>query len=189
MMKKLSVQALTVIALSVALNYVGATIALFLKLPIYLDSIGTVFAGAFLGPIAGMLAGFISGLISGLTTDLFALYYLPVALVTGCMAGLLLHKQHRFRWLPLQSLAIALPGTVLSTTITTVFFNGITSSGSSLLVQVLYGLGLSKFASVLIIQVITDYGDRLLSVILATAAITALARRRQIQVAKKSKLP
>ena len=38
------------IAFAICINFVGGQIALFLKLPIYLDSIGTVFVAAVLGP-------------------------------------------------------------------------------------------------------------------------------------------
>ena len=57
------------------------------------------------------------------------------------------------------------------------FICGITSAGSSIIVQFLYGLGLNQLASVLLVQLITDYGDRLLSVIIVTAVIAALPKR------------
>ncbi|KRM30520.1 hypothetical protein FC83_GL001654 [Agrilactobacillus composti DSM 18527 = JCM 14202] len=179
-MKKTTTKVISIVALCVALNYVGGNLALLLKLPIYLDSIGTIFSAALLGPWVGMLTGTLSGLLSGVTTDLFSLYYIPVQILTGLMAGLILHRANKLRWLPLQSLAISLPGTVVSSAITAYLFHGITSSGSSLLVQVLAGLGLSKFASVLIIQVVTDYADRLISVGLVAAVITVLIKRKVV---------
>lgn len=47
-MKKITPRIITIIAFSVALNYLGSTIALLLRLPIYLDSAGTIFTGALL---------------------------------------------------------------------------------------------------------------------------------------------
>ena len=41
-MRRLSVRHLAVLGICVALNYVGATLALFLRLPVYLDALGTV---------------------------------------------------------------------------------------------------------------------------------------------------
>ena len=41
--EKISVQKICMIAFAICINFVGGQIALFLKLPIYLDSIGTVF--------------------------------------------------------------------------------------------------------------------------------------------------
>ena len=57
----------------VAFAICGGQIALFLKLPIYLDSIGTVFIASTLGPIYGMLPNVISGLFMGMTVDVYSL--------------------------------------------------------------------------------------------------------------------
>ena len=47
--------------IAVAINIIlGATVANALKLPVYLDSIGTILVGALAGPVAGALTGFIS---------------------------------------------------------------------------------------------------------------------------------
>ena len=51
---RMATRVLTMMALCIGINYVGGTIALWLRLPVYLDSIGTIFAGALLGPIPGM---------------------------------------------------------------------------------------------------------------------------------------
>ena len=87
---------LTTLALCGVINILGGTIALLLRLPVYLDSIGTVLAAALFGPAAGLVPGLISGLISGMTSDVYAFYYIPVQLVIGLVAG----HNHRgcFRW-------------------------------------------------------------------------------------------
>ena len=173
-MKKITPRIITIIAFSVALNYLGSTIALLLRLPIYLDSVGTIFTGALLGPLFGALTGILTSLLTGLTTDIFSLYYSPV---TGILAGLLLHQQLKVTKLPFKTLWLTIPGTVISSLITVCLFGGITSAGSSIIVQFLYGLGFNQLASVLLVQLITDYGDRLLSVIIVTAVIAALPKR------------
>ena len=65
------------IPLAVAINLIGGQIALQLKLPLYLDAIGTVILSAIMGPwigaISGLLSSFITSLISGNLLDtLFA---------------------------------------------------------------------------------------------------------------------
>ena len=47
--KKLAALTLTA-AMAAGLNVAGGQLALMLRLPVYLDSIGTIFTGAFLGP-------------------------------------------------------------------------------------------------------------------------------------------
>ena len=83
---------LTTLALCGVINILGGTIALLLRLPVYLDSIGTVLAAALFGPAAGLVPGLISGLISGMTSDVYAFYYIPVQLVIGLVAGLVFRR-------------------------------------------------------------------------------------------------
>ncbi len=47
-MKKLSTQRITLIALFIVINIVGGHIALLAKLPVYLDTIGTLLGAFFL---------------------------------------------------------------------------------------------------------------------------------------------
>ncbi|MBO0460724.1 ECF transporter S component [Enterococcus sp. DIV1298c] len=178
--KKITTRMITIMALSIGINFLGGTIALWLRLPIYLDSIGTIFAGALLGPIPGVLTGLSSSLLSGVTMDMFSLYYSPIQIITGLLAGLILPKKlHEhglksrlslFVW----TFVISAPGTILASLITIQLFGGITSSGSSTIVQLLYGLGLNQAASVTIVQAATDYLDRLLSVLVVSLVVLKL---------------
>ena len=54
---------LCIIAFSAVLNLLGGNVALLLRLPVYLDSFGTMFTAVLLGPAAGMVPGIISGVI------------------------------------------------------------------------------------------------------------------------------
>ncbi|MGM0308945.1 energy-coupling factor transport system substrate-specific component [Enterococcus sp. AZ045] len=178
--KKITTRMITIMALSIGINFLGGTIALWLRLPIYLDSIGTIFAGALLGPIPGILTGLSSSLLSGVTMDMFSLYYSPIQIITGLLAGLILpqklqaqglkSKLSLFAW----TFVLSAPGTILSSIITIQLFGGITSSGSSTMVQLLYGLGLNQAVSVTIVQAATDYLDRLLSVLVVSLVVLKL---------------
>ena len=53
---KINAYQICLVALAVGINIAGGQIALLLKLPVYLDSIGTILTGALLGPWFGMLA-------------------------------------------------------------------------------------------------------------------------------------
>ena len=50
MKTKFTIYHISMIALAVVLNLIGGQIALMLKLPIYLDSMGTMFIAAVYGP-------------------------------------------------------------------------------------------------------------------------------------------
>ena len=74
------------VALGIVLNIVGAFIALNLRLPVYLDSSGTVLSGALLGPVYGVATGVLGSFISGITFDVYSLYYAPVQFLSCLMA-------------------------------------------------------------------------------------------------------
>ena len=90
--RDLTTAVLTLMAVAIAINIAVGSIAVALRLPIYLNSIGTVLVGALAGPWAGALTGILSNLIwsilpmpggAGPTAAFFA----PVAGVIGLMAG------------------------------------------------------------------------------------------------------
>lgn len=183
-MKKTRLQTLTIMAFCIAINFIGSNLALLLKLPIYLDSIGTLFAAAFLGPIAGMVVGGTTGVLVGITSDLYSLFFMPVQLIIALVAGIIFNHVdvRKLRHLWWSALLIALPGTLLSTLITILAFGGITSSGSSMIVQLLFGAGLSKSAAVFIVQIITDYADRLVSLLVVSIAYRTVIQRFPKQI-------
>ncbi len=87
-----STSVLVLMPVGIAINIAVGSIVYFLKLPIYLDSIGTVLVGVLAGPWAGALTGLLANLIWSLlpvpggATPLAA-FFAPVAAVIGLMAG------------------------------------------------------------------------------------------------------
>ena len=79
--RKFTVVKQCMIAIGIVINIVGAFLALNLRLPVYLDSIGTVLVSGLLGPVYGMVTGVLGSLISGITFDIYSLYYAPVQLL------------------------------------------------------------------------------------------------------------
>lgn len=87
-----STRVITLMPVAIAINIVlGYTVQTVLKLPIYLDSIGTILVGVLAGPIAGALTGILTNLIwqyapgiGGGTIGPFAI----TAGVIGLLAGL-----------------------------------------------------------------------------------------------------
>ena len=174
-MRRTKVLKLSVTALCIALNMIGGTIALWLKLPVYLDSVGTILAGGLLGPLYGGAAGLGRALLCGFTSDVYALYFMPVGAITGLMAGVLFRKSF-FRGfkMVLGTAVLTVPGTAVSASISAFLFGGVTSSGSSLLVQLFRHLGFSLMASAFAVQILTDYADRLISCGLVMALMSCL---------------
>ncbi|AYW48404.1 ECF transporter S component [Tetragenococcus osmophilus] len=178
-MRKINTRSIVLMAICIVLNIVCSNFILMLRIPVYLDAIGTILAASLLGPVSGMIVGGTTGVLMGVTTDIFSLFFMPVQLITGAIAGVLYNRmqgnQLKNSWW--FALAISLPGTILSTIITVILFNGITSSGSSIIVQLLYGAGMSQSLAVFLVQVATDYLDKLLTVIFLLFATRLLGKK------------
>jgi len=83
---------LSLMAVAIAINVAVGSITFALRLPIYLDSIGTVLVGVLAGPWAGALTGLLSNLIWSILpipggAGPNAAFFAPVAAVIGLMAG------------------------------------------------------------------------------------------------------
>lgn len=175
-MTKSPARLISFISIAIAINLVGANLALFLRLPIYLDTIGTLLIAVILGPWYAASTAFLSALINWMTTDIFSLYYSPVAIVVAIITGILIKRNCKSSSLLWKSLIISLPGTIIASVITVILFKGITSSGSSIIAQFLHGIGLDMTSSLILVQVGTDYMDRLISLILVFSTITLLKK-------------
>ena len=173
MSSKISVHKITLLALAIVINIVGSYIALGLHLPIYLDSMGTIMTAILLGPFYGLFPGVLSALITGMTSDIYALYYMPVGIALGIVTGLVFQK-NKSNKLFVKTFCISVPASLISACITAAVFGGITSSGSTMLVQLLAKTPLGLTLSCLIVQVFTDYFDRLLSLWLVFSVIKKL---------------
>lgn len=170
---KISVHKITLIALAIVINIVGSYIALVLHLPIYLDSMGTIMTAILLGPFYGLFPGVLSALVTGMTSDIYAFYYMPVGIVLGIVTGFVFQK-NKSKKLFINAFCISIPASLISACITANVFGGITSSGSTMLVQLLAKTPVGLTLSCLIVQFFTDYFDRLLSLWLVFSVIKKL---------------
>lgn len=179
MTKHFSAQKIALIALFIVINIVGGHLALYAHLPIYLDTIGTLLGSAFFGPIGGLFTGILTALINGTTGDLFSIYYMPSQIATALVSGFVYKKMRptNFKNIWWVALIISIPATIVSTIITIILFHGITSSGSSMIVQVLHGFGLNQALSVFLVQVGTDYLDRVIGVYVVAIVYQTLMSR------------
>ena len=150
---------LTIMGIGIALNIIGAFIALNLRLPIYLDSIGTIMVGFVLGPVYGMVTGVLGSVVSGITFDIYSLYFAPVQIFTGFFCRIFFMKKglwkerNYFLSVFVMTLFVSFTGACL----TAYIFGGITSSGSSYIIVILNNLGVNPVVSAFITQFLTDY--------------------------------
>ena len=170
---------LAMIPICLAINYVGAQIAIALKLPMYLDVIGSIMMGAICGPIPGVVLGALSSAINSLSEPT-AIAYIPVTVACGLVAGLLgkagFMKQ---LWKSLiAGFVLAVAAVAISSPITAFLYGGISGTGNDVIVLVLQAAGMGLLPATLIATLITEFFDKLLSCWVVFFVVKALSDRQ-----------
>ncbi|HTX78118.1 MAG TPA: ECF transporter S component [Longilinea sp.] len=177
--KDFNTMTLVLIPVAIAINVVIGEIVALLKLPVYLDSIGTVLVGAICGPWAGALTGTLSNIIWGLLIDPNAFPWFPVALVIGFVAGWCARFGLFKNWwkVIISGVLISLGSALASTPIAVWLYGGITASGSSFITAFLLQTGHDLITSVLSTNFIVEPVDKVATALLAFAIIQGLSAR------------
>lgn len=174
-MKRSNTFKITIMSIAVVINIVGAFIATILKLPIFIDTIGTFLSAFLFGTVGGMLTGMVTSLINGLTFDPYSLYFIPVQAIIGLMAGIC-YKKNLFKgkFLILGIIITTVMGSIVASLISAFVFGGITSSGTSFIVMYLKEAGVNIVTSVFSTQILFDLIDKGITVLLVLTILKAL---------------
>ena len=165
---------ITIISIAMAINIVGGFIALGLRLPLYLDGLGTVLIGFVLGPKYGALAGLLSATINGMSFDIYSFYFSPAQILLGYFSGIIPKlKTGTLKEKILLNFIVAIPICLVSSFISAKLFGTVTSSGSSYFVQFLRAIGVNDIMSVFLIQFITDYFDKLFAILIVSKIVNS----------------
>jgi energy-coupling factor transport system substrate-specific component len=171
--------ALALIPRAVAINLALGAVVAALKLPIFLDSVGTILVAALAGPWAGVVTGAISTLVLGILSSPTFFAFLPVAAVVGALAGGAA-RVGAFRspgWAAAAGVVIGVAAGVASVPIVLALFGGATVSGTGLCTVALRTLGLPLAASTGACSLASDVVDKALSCALVALVIARLPRR------------
>ncbi len=175
----MNIIALALIPRAVALNLALGAIVAALKLPVYLDSVGTILVGVLAGPLAGALTGILSNIVLGLLSSPVFFAFAPVAAVVGLAAGLFA-RLGAFRAPGRAGFSGAVIGVLAglcSVPIAIALFGGVTASGTGIITIVLRGLGLPLHMAVGVASVSTDIVDKALSAVLVALVVVRLPKR------------
>ncbi len=167
------------IPVAIAINIAIGQIVVLLKLPVYLDSIGTVLVGAICGPYAGALTGALSNTIWGFAIDPNALPWWPVAFFIGYMAGrMALWGFFKSWWkVVVTGFVVAITAAIISTPIAVYLYGGITASGSSFITAYLLQTGQGVFQAVFSTNFLVEPVDKITTSMLAFAIVQGLSKR------------
>ena len=171
---------LVMIPVAIAINIAVGQLIYTLKIPLYLDSVGTILVGVLAGPWAGAVTGLLSNLIWGLT-GLNVIYapFATVAAVIGALAGLFSDAGWLRAWwkVILAGLITGLTAAILSAPISAYVFGGVTGAGTDVIVAIFRGMGFGILPSTFAQGVSSDPLDKAISFLVVWLIVQALPLR------------
>jgi len=199
---------IVMIPIAIAINIVlGQTVSAVLKIPIYLDSVGTILVGVVAGPIPGLVTGALANLVwtyvlpAPFHSD-YAAPFFVVAMWIGFWAGItaqlgFFRSRPNSTWgqvalaavvvlvvlggigyyVAVAGLICGIVSAIISAPISAYVFGGVTGSGTDLLVAAFQQAGADLTKAVLQQGLLSDPIDKTIEFLLVYVILQALSRR------------
>lgn len=171
--------ALPFIAFCIALNLTVGQITSALKLPIYLDSIGTVLTAVLIGPWSGIISGLLSNLMASAFGSPTMIFFAPVMIVIGGFTGFIAKRGWFKKWylVVLGGICQGILAGAMSAPISAYMFGGVMMAGTDFLVLYFRSTGNSLLDSVIFQGLISDPADKIISYLVVFFLTKNLPRR------------
>ena len=173
-----SLIAIMLIPIGVGLNVVIAQLVQILRLPIWLDAIGTILTGMIAGPWVGLVTGGATNLVKSIfqPTELpFALASMAIGFTVG-----MLSKKGMFTNIGktvVAALIVTVVAVIVSTPIIVVVYGGISGSSASAMTAVLLASGQRLVQAVITSMGLLELIDKTTSVIIAYFIVKQMSDR------------
>ena len=166
---KLNAACIVLIPACIGINYLGKLFASVLKLPLWLDSIGTCIGAVLGGPICGAANNLIYGFTTGDSITLvYALTSLGIGVAVGIMARL--GRMKKLSGAVLTACVAGFVAVLISTPLNIVFWGGTTGN---LWGDEVFAWSLGSFLD----EVIVDVPDKLITLLIVFAIIKGLPKK------------
>ena len=177
----LNTATIVLIPACIGINYLGKLFASLLKLPLWLDSIGTCIGACLGGPIIGAICGAANNLIYGLTTgDNITLIYALTSLGIGFVVGILarLGFMSSFPKSLITACGGGIAAVVISTPLNILFWGDTTGNvwGDALFAAT-QAAGLPVALGSFLDEVVVDVPDKLLTLIVVYLILKGLPKK------------
>ena len=177
-----SLMAILLIPVAVAINFTGFGIVKLLQLPIFLDSIGTVFISLIAGPWIGITTAVITSLITGsFSPEYFA--FMPVSITMAFCMGIL--ARFKFKNMIVKTIVCAFSLVVIailvSAPIIVSVYGGNTGNATAGITAFFLATGSNIWNAVFSTNLITETTDKIITAIVAMAIIKAMSARYLIK--------
>lgn len=162
------------IPVAVGVNVVGGTLTNVLRIPLFLDVIGTVLLAILAGPFVAVVGGVLTNVVLSFTASPtllpFGLVQAAIALVAGYMALLgwfRVEEQRDYLMVFVAAMVVMMTAIVTSAPIVVLVFGGVTGGPTSVITGFFLATGQQLLESVLATQFITEPIDKTISVFVA----------------------
>lgn len=163
--------------IAIALNIVLGQIASSLKLPIYLDVIGTIFIAAYYGPMYGAITGGLTNLLWGILMNPKNIPFMLVSIAVGVIVGLI---SRRFGFKPVTAIITGLILSVICPLIGTPIgvwvYGGLSGTGADFLFMWLQKSGQDIFVSSFITKITSNFLDKILCCLIVSLMILKMPK-------------
>ena len=178
---KLNAACIVLIPACIGINYLGKLFASVLKLPLWLDSIGTCIGAVLGGPIIGGICGAANNLIYGFTTgDSITLVYALTSLGIGVAVGIMarLGRMKKLSGAVLTACVAGFVAVLISTPLNILFWGGTTGNlwGDAVFAWS-QPSGLPVALGSFLDEVIVDVPDKLITLLIVFAIIKGLPKK------------
>lgn len=175
------------IPIGIAINFICGQIVLLLKLPIYLDSIGTITVGALCGGIPGALVGIITNLLISVSNPT-TMAYMILNVLFGLLAGYLARKGvFQSLWkTALSGIGFGIIGGGLGSRITVWLFGGLGAGTTGAITGILMQMGFSASTGALISELFADILDKIPTMIIVYFILKSIPARTLVKLPQGS---
>lgn len=176
---ELSGPAIPFIAFGIALNLTVGQITIALKIPLYLDSIGTVLVAVLIGPYAGIITGSFANLMAAAFGNPTMMFFIPVVIVIGGFTGFLAHAGWFKSWYLciLGGIFQGVLAATVSAPISSYLFGGTMMAGTDALVYFFRSMGHNILSSVFYQGLTSDPIDKTVSYLIVFFLLKNLPMR------------
>lgn len=183
--------ALTLIPICIAINVIGGVIANQLKLPVFLDSIGTCLSGVILGPLLGAATGFMTQLVVALINgEVLVIAFGLVQIVVGLTAGLFAKYGKFQNWFHviIASIVAAFVASLIAAPVATFLFGGVHGQGVDFIVAGLMASGKDVFSSAFLARIPANLFDKGMALVISFIILQRLPENMKNLLSKKKKV-
>lgn len=177
-----SILAQLMIPVCVAVNFVGGQLAAILKLPVYLDAIGTFFIAMLCGPWVAAATGMLSNIVAGIANP-SNFPFIPVSIIIGITAGFLAIRGMFTAWWKwvLSILILSAVSILAAAPVVVLLYGGITGGGTSIITAVAMAAGANIWTAFFGTEGIFTVLDRIISFIICWLVIRVIPERTLIK--------